>query len=176
MGDVVLGYGSAGSLFMVNMTATYTGLTASAGTDSFTVDVYDNIYDPGPGSWAGTYTNRSGFTVSAALGSGSSFNENLYWDSVAVGEVGPFSTAGYHTGAATSSLDFGASDTASTLDGDYRFNFTFGAGTTPGAGVNIATTPEPREALPVLALMLVGLGWIRVRRSKVAMLTTGRKI
>lgn len=170
-GSVLVGYGSAGSLFMVNLTTTYTGSTLSAGTDSFSVDVYDNIYNPGPGSWAGTYTNRSGVTLAANLGAGSSFNDNLYWDSTPVGEVGPFTTGGYHFQSVSNSLDFGmANDAATTLNGDYRFNFTIASGTATGASTSFATvpTPEPAEALPMLGLMLSGLGWARRRRSVVS--------
>jgi len=168
-GNVTIGYGAAGSLFMVNMTATYSGTTPSAGTDSFTVDVYDNIYDPGPGSWAGTYTNRSGYTVAAGLGTGSTFNEDLLWNGASVGEIGPYTTPGFHSSSVSKALSFGAGNTTDTLHGDYRFNFTFGGATASGASVsagpsiNVSTTPEPREALPLLGLMLAGMVWMRVR-------------
>jgi hypothetical protein len=172
-------------MFQVDMTATYTGsLTgspASAGTDSFTVDVYDGIFDPGPGSWAGSYTNGSGNTVGwPTLGSGSSFSENLYWDGMAVGEVGPFSTPGYSYQSVTKTLDFGATnDAAANLNGDYRFNFTFGAGSATGAFDTFATpvpsstlsdvgptTPEPRATLPILGLMAIGVVLMRVRSGR----------
>ncbi len=156
-GNTTASYTSNGSLFRVNMTATYTGTMATTATDTFVVDVFQNIFDDSPGSWAGDYTNATGATVGSGLGAGSSFSVNLFWDGVPVGLLGPYTTPGMYNQFITSSLDFGDQDGAALLQGDYRFYFTVGAGTGPGE-VDASTpyTPEPAETAPLALLLAFG--------------------
>jgi hypothetical protein len=150
--------GAAGGLVNIVDTITYSGNNgATSQPDTLTLDLFQNLFDDTPGSWAGTFSEVIPIILTAPAGS--TAQGQLLWDGTGVGLAGPYGPGTWNY-TNTTHLDFGASDPLSILAGDYNQVVTFATGTT--AGIVFTNTPEPMTAIPCgLGVLLV---WYVARR------------
>jgi uncharacterized protein (TIGR03437 family) len=127
-GSYLSSYDESGIVFTVLVAATYVGNsggTSSQG-DSFTLDFLQDIFDNGPGTFDGTYTE----TLPVTLAANTSVAGNLFWNGQGVGALGPFVGPGSFDGFTSNNL---ARLDGDYLEGDFRFTFNFVTGAVPGA-------------------------------------------
>ncbi len=155
---------TGGSTISIDPTVTYIGSGPTLGTDTIVLDFYQNYYDPSCCTWAGTYTESVPLTANGDFGAGSEMQGELFYDGVGVGEVGPYAAPGTYFVTESNNLDFGALDSSATLSADYNFQYTFGAGTDPGAGQTSAT-PEPAPFVLCGSALVLG-SIVFMRRNK----------
>ena len=158
-----------GTTFKVNLNVVYTGLSSTTVVDTFGIDVFQNFFDSAPGSWDGTYTEDSGITISPGVGNGTSISLNAIYNggsnTGAVGELGPYTTNQNDASASNTLVGLG---TGNTLAAYFQFNYSFAAGTQSESGVSLTSpTPEPRETLPLVGLLLAGRRGMGVAAEKV---------
>jgi hypothetical protein len=159
-------YGASGSLFSVTLGVTYLGNSSSGPSqaDSFDVDVLQDIFDNGPGTFDGTYTESVPVSIFGAVGPGSSVAAQLLWDGQSVGLIGPFVGDGTYSGSNAANL---TGLTGDYLDGDFQFIYNFAAGTQAGAGSSVASsTPEPAETIPAALIIGAALVFINYKKQK----------
>jgi hypothetical protein len=160
-GTFTASYGSAGSLFGVTLDVKYLGNSSTGVSqgDTLTVDFLQDIFDSGPGTFNGTYTEVIPLAMSGTLGSGSNVSGQLLWDGQSIGVVGPLVGDGSLTGTKSANL---TGLTGNYLSGDFNFVVDFAQGTMPGAQSIVSNSvPEPAETIPVAlvigaALILFG--------------------
>jgi hypothetical protein len=138
-----------GGAISVDPTVVYVGTSDTAQEDVLTFDFLQDFYDPGPGTWAGTYEESVPLSLSPLAPAGSSVEGQLYVDSPnTVGLVGPYGP-GSRVINKSATLDL---DDSPTLSLDYDFVFTFAASTPGGVGASSPSTssivPEPAMAIP----------------------------
>jgi hypothetical protein len=169
-GDYSASYSSTdGSTISIEPVVTYIGTGLSADTDTIDLTMLQNFFDLKCCTWAGLYTESIPLTGEGSFGAGSEMYGQLYYDSVGVGPVGPFPAPGNYFETTTTDLDFGALDTNPTLAADFELDFTFGAGTAPGASEAASSlTAEPASlALSGLGLFALGFGAYRRNRYRI---------
>lgn len=155
-----------GSTIAINPIVTYKGSAPSLGTDTIQLSALQNYFDPSCCTWAGTYTESVPLVAGGVFGAGSQMSGQLFYDLVGLGQVGPFAAPGSYFQTRSANLDFGALDTSDTLAADFDFDFTFGAGTSPGAVEGASSTPEPASfVLCGLGLLAITSGVYRRNRS-----------
>jgi len=160
-GSYAVSYSAAdGSQIQVNPTITYTGSTPTGQTDTIAFDFFQNYFDPGPGTWAGTYNEAIPLELDAQAGS--TIQAQLLYDGQSVGLAGPFGPGIYFV-ANSSDLDFGGDDTSAYLSTDFFMQVAFAAGTVNGDQA-ISPAPEPATALPCALALLGTVFAIRRRR------------
>jgi hypothetical protein len=152
--------GSTSLLF--TPTATYIGGGTTAQSDTLTVDLLQSFSFPGATDWDGTYHETVPLVISALAGAGSSASGEAMYDSMGVGlvtQTGPGSTAGGPISKALTGLN------GDTLNSDFQYIFTFGAGTTSTAFISSpAPTPEPAQA-GLVGFGLLAAAYLARRRS-----------
>ena len=157
---------AAGNEIAFDPIVTYMGASPSVGTDTMTLTLLQNFFDPTPGTWAGNYGETFPLVLSDSA-AGSSISGEVLYDGQSVGLIGPFGN-GSNTGIKTTALDFGALDTSSTLTGALKIYITFGQGTPTGASARSLAAPAvPEPALFVPGgLCLLGLVFAARRRNR----------
>jgi hypothetical protein len=152
-------YNSAGSLLHFYPSATYTGSAPSVGaSDTITIDLLASVFDSGPGSFDGTYTEHIPLLVTA----GSVASGQLFVDTQSLPKIS-CTGAAFCDPAPVSAYLSGLN--GDTLNYDFQFIFTFTAGTAPGGIDSSPAVPEPAQMIPA-ALSLVGFGLVALRRRK----------
>jgi hypothetical protein len=169
-GSYAASYSTAGgSTISFDPAVTYMGASPSVGTDVLNLTLFQNYFDTTCCTWAGDYTESIPLNLSASAGPGSSVSGELLYDGQSVGLVGPFGP-GSNTGTLTTSLDFGALNSADTLAAQFKIYLTFGAGTLSGASATSPAVPEPALMVPGgLCLLALAFAARRQNRSRVAL-------
>lgn len=144
----------------IDLTAVYVGNAAGglSANDVLTTDMLQN-YDV-IGSLDGFYFQRSDANISGPIAGDSSFEAQLYYNGNGLGPIGPFVGPGFYSGSSEADLE----GLTNPLSADFRFIFTFGAGSAPGATIS-TVVPEPGEALPLGIAVVAGLLLPAIRRS-----------
>ena len=158
--------------FLADVTAEYIGLTPTTSEDAISIDVLQDYFNSGPGTWAGNYEENVPILISAGVGAGTQVYTQLTYGTQAptgtsytVGSQGPFTGPGAYTANETTFLPLGGGN---ILTADYLFYFDFKPGTVSDAGV--APIPEPAEMLPMAVLAMAGAGYAFLRNRKRAIL------
>jgi hypothetical protein len=163
-GQFFASYGSSGSVFSVDMNVVYSASNAgpSSALDVLDLDVLQDVYDPGPGTYDGYYTEVVPATIGPNLGSTAILKANVLYDNQGVGQL-TFSGPGNYYQTASADL--------TGLNGDYLYEdfqlqYLLGPGALPGSGVSVlpGSAPEPAETIP--AAIALGLCAIVVLKRK----------
>lgn len=149
-----------GTGIRIDLTAVYLGNAAGglSANDVLTTDMLQNYTVSG--SLDGNYFERSDANISGPIAGDSSFEAQLYYNGNGLGAIGPFVGPGFYSGASDADL----SGLTNPLSADFRFIFTFGEGSAPGAMIS-TVVPEPGEALPLGIAIVAGLLLPAIRRS-----------
>jgi len=139
---------------VLNATAVYEGSTPLASAYSFTIDDIQN-YTLATLPTTGFYDETA--VLSGSLGSGSS----LVADLIDGPDTLPALT---FTSSGSNSASGSLSGLSSPLEAQAELTFNFAAGTAKGA--SIGSVPEPGGLIPVVAILVLGLGVPAIRRSR----------
>ena len=138
-------------------TVTYLGATPAAGSDTISLTLFQDFYDPTPGTWNGSYCE--GFPAVIAAGGSATDTTTYGGTALKTLTVGP-GTSGQ---SSCSNLTFGAAQNASAyFAAQIALSFTFPAGTSTNA-FSASPSPEPVQTIPVGAGLLLVLASARKR-------------
>lgn len=168
-GTYAASYGANGSVFVADVAAMYVGNSTNTKSkgDMFTIDVLQSIFDNGPGSFDGLYTETVPVTIGISVGPNTLVSADLFYNGQGVGLVGPFIGTGTYYGQAQSNL---TGLTGNYLNADFQFSYVFTAGATAGAGAAVvvsSATPEPAETIPAALACGLFVWAVIVRRRRV---------
>jgi hypothetical protein len=163
-GTYAASYGAGGSSFVVTVGATYTGGTPSH-ADTLTIDMFQNIFDNGPGTFSGTYAENVPLTLAAGTSATANLFVGVGTPTMGVGLVGPFTGPGNFDGKASANLTLPAGN---TLAEEFQFTESFAAGLVAGTTVSVTAAPEPPETIiAALACALFVCAKIFKKRSEI---------
>jgi hypothetical protein len=147
-----------------NPTVTYLGYNgdtthASVGTDTLTLDLYQNFYDNTPGTWSGPPAACEYFGVTVAPNSSATADLSYGGQQIGTLSAGPGTTNQSLCTVLTIPPPTG---TAPFLASDFDMTFTFPGSTAPGTQTSLA--PEPTTA--TLGLLGIGSALLLTARRK----------